>query len=206
LFAAMLGPLTQTTQANSIKLSENYNERVKKYREEGESYFELVSGGRFSLRLVVKRLSGENEVPRSEEVSFDLSAGNFIHGAEIPAGRKSFTSRIPGGRVVISRTKTGFVLTAAGRLSEDEEGLAAGNYSGNDEVGSVKIQPDEETLDCSVTIGDLSRSGEIGLRGTARTRREFRGRGDDREEFYLTKVNLKGQGSLEAEAGFDDEF
>jgi len=199
-----LGPLAQISQANSIRFSESFNQRVKKYSDEGESYYEILSGGRFSLRLVVKRLNGEDRASLKEEVSFELSAGSFSHSGEIEAGRKSYKSGIDGGRVVISRTRTGFVLTASGRLSEEQAGLVASTYSGNDEVGNVKIKPAEDTLDCSAAIGELSRTGEIGLRGNAKTRREFRGKGEDRQEFYLTRVNLKGRGSLRSEADFDD--
>lgn len=191
----------------SVSFSDSYADRLARYSEEGEVFYDIISGGKFTARGKVMLAAEDSAITLDRDTPVSVSIGSWLFQGVlgddpkfIPGRSKSVKIPLLGGflKLAISRgiftwsvtAKTGF--NAAG---DDFETSPAAEALYAEE--SFPITPaDDRVVSCNIAIASASATANIPLTGTVKYVIKTVGGGDFAEEFGLCTVKVKGTATL----------
>jgi hypothetical protein len=191
----------------SVTFSDDYADRLVRFTEEGESFYEVISGGKFTARGKMEILAADSSITldRDTPVSVSIGSWNFdgVLGDDpkfVPGKSKSVNIPLLGGslKLAISRGMLTWSLTAKTGFSNagDEfevSPVAEALYAEE----SFPITPaDDQVVECSFTIATASATANIPLTGSVKYVLKKVGSGDLADEYGLCTVKVKGLATL----------
>ena len=198
----VLGATIQAALADSFVVTERAGAKVACFRDEGEIFCDVAPLGNFK---VVASMNWKDLVDISTidgDTTFTLSIGNLnvsVPLSEDPkyvAGKKSAVfvfghyndndKLIVDSRVALRWNAKGFTATVTGRINFEQGSILAEQYT--EEDGAFT-----DTRDLSVSFAGFSLENlPLNITGNTAHKTVFRGQGENREEFEITTVTLKG--------------
>jgi hypothetical protein len=199
---------TFAQSTGSASFSESYADKLISYKDEGETYYEQVSSGRFTTRGKATLEEPLDPSYLDEETPFSIQIGDWSYEGflgddpKFTSRKKSASIKLDTGAILkIAFTTKSITWSVSGKTGYDfngeyETSPLASSYAGSDESYSIK-KSDGETISCSASLGDGFVSGELPLSGRVKSTIKRIGSGDFEEEYPLSSVSLSASGKLE---------
>lgn len=186
---------TTALGADTLTYSESYTESVKKI--EGE--YDVVGRSKTTIKGKVD-LGAQGLTPSDVwyDTEWEIGLGNISLSGELGEDPKAMIGP-DGGKAAfpilddddnvagVLRLSWNKAMILSFQIVNAKVGALADNYVGDD--GGVV-----ETEVAEVILAEAGTEFEVRVTGTAKTTTKVVGKGDDAEEFDLSKVNLKGTG------------
>jgi hypothetical protein len=201
----LLGGACRVALADSVVVTERAGGKLVCTREEGETSCEVVTTGNFKVVGKVNWNGLIDITTIDQDTTFSVSIGNLYidtslsEATKYVAGKRSAVfvyghyndndKFIVDTKVTLHWSVKQFSATVSGKVNSEQGPILADIYSGS--AGAFT-----DTQDLSVSFAGLYVENlPIDITGKTTEKTVFRGRGDDREEFEITKVSLKGKPS-----------
>jgi len=193
-------------QAN-VSFSDTFSDRLVRFTEEGETFYSIVSAGKFTARGKVALTPEESSTPLDRNTPVTLAIGLWFYSGVLgddpsydPAKSKSVNIPLEGGslKLAISRNVLTWSVTAKTGAtffgqSFEVSPVAEALYA--EESSAISPADDIRAL-CRIAVGGESASANIPVTGTVKFLLKTVGSGDAAEEFGLCTVKIKGAATL----------
>jgi len=192
---------------STVSFSDTYVDRLVRFSEEGESFYDILSGGKFSARGKVVLVSSDSSLALGANTPVAVAIGEWVFEGVLgddpkfdPAKSKSVKIPLSGGvlKLAISRGALTWSVTAktgSSNTGDEFEVSPAAEALYAEESATIALA-DGEAVRCTITIGGNSASASIPLSGSVKYQLKTVGAGDLAEEFGLCTVSVKGSAEL----------
>jgi len=195
--------------SDKVSFRENYKQNVRRVSVEGEVSYVEVASGSFTARGKIPVSASSAGITSGEDVPVDVSLGNWSYeDSFVPRTKRSRRFSLPGGgslRLAWSGKALTWSVTGKTGYKADgesrEQSPAAEEFVG--ESATIKIQ-DGFAVSCTLNFAEAVAEAEIPLTGSVRVRSKSFGKGEDKEEYDLSTVKLRGSARLTSETEEDE--